>query len=148
MGHPKYLMGDIFLDGFPLLMENCYIHEKLFEKVLPKLFVHFQDEGIISTMYSTKWYMLYMIECLPFELVLKIWDIYFSEGSNVIFKVVIGLLQLYEKVLLKKNFEEIMHFFREFDRVPIDVDNFMKYILKIDISDSDILSCKSSYQSF
>jgi hypothetical protein len=66
MGHHKYLMGDIFLEGlkllkyigFPLLMENCFIHEKLFELKLSKLYSHFQDQGLITTMYSTRWYML------------------------------------------------------------------------------------------
>lgn len=122
ISNPKYAMADIFRPGFPKLMENFYVHEQLLKKEMPKLYSKFSKLGVESSMYATKWYMTLMLEHLPFDVAVRIWDIYFSEGYKVVFNLALALLKMYESELLKMDFEKVMSFFGTLDKKPIDVD--------------------------
>jgi len=137
MGNHKYLMGDLFLPGLPKLKENLYVHDKLFKKMMPKLFNHFEKLTIMSSMYATKWYMKYMIDSLPFDVLLRVWDIYISEGNKVIYSVVMALLKLHEDKLLKMQFEGVLGHFSKMETYPLDVNKFINLITKQKVKRKD-----------
>ena len=147
MAQPKYLMGDIFLPGFPKLMEDFYIQNKIVEEIMPNLNKKFEDEMLnqMTSAYATTWYMLVFIQDLPWDIVLRIWDIYLNEGSKIIFNCSIGLLRMFEKDLLKMDMEQILKFLKSFETRPIDPDLLIKYAVKDKVKRNLILSHKAEY---
>ena len=52
-------------------------------------------------MYATEWF-LNLFANFPFEVVVRIWDIYITEGRKTKFRIALALLKLNEKALLKQ----------------------------------------------
>lgn len=90
-------MQSIFAVGFPRLLECYYVHDQLVKTFLPKLWKHFEKEGVQTTDYTTRWYMMLMLENLPFDVALRMWDIFFSEGNKVVFSETLALLRMYDR---------------------------------------------------
>merc|ERR1711920_244254 len=91
--------GNVYVEGFPLLLEFLYIHDRLFEKHNNKLYKHFKENYIKSMTYAFRWYSTVYSE-LPRELMLRIYDISLFEGVKILFRVAITLLQTFEKQLI------------------------------------------------
>lgn len=76
-------------------------------------------------MYATKWYMLLMMDILPFSTVARLWDIFLFEGNKVVFNVILSVFKLIESQLLGMDFEQIMTFLAGLDRVDINGDRLI-----------------------
>jgi hypothetical protein len=161
MGDIKYLLGDVFIPGFPKLEEDLFIHKKLLKLKLPKLLNHFdkmnQELGLdipgvfvdgFTRLYAQKWYMLYMVESLPFDITIRCLDVIFLEGSDFLFSVCLGILKLYESSLLKMDVMQVNEFFkRELSYKPIDTYEFMHIISQKFISKKEIEKFRGEFQS-
>lgn len=145
MAHPDYLIGDLYLPGFPVLLEWYYIFEKLFQESQPKLFKHIEDEGLFTDLYARKWVLCCMLECLPFDVTLRIFDIIVSEGSKILFNVVLGIMKMYEPMLMKMNMEKMKIFFQDLFLYPVDADELIKFATSQKVSKKAILKHKAEY---
>jgi USP6 N-terminal-like protein len=148
MAQPKYLMGDVFLPGFPKLMEDFYIQKQIVSEILPQLHKKFDEEMLndMISAYATTWYMLAFIQDLPFDVVLRIWDIYINEGTKIIFNTSIGLLRMYEKDLLSMDMEKILKFLKSFQTRPVDPELLIKYAVKDKVKRNLILKHQADYK--
>ncbi|KAI9250794.1 rab-GTPase-TBC domain-containing protein [Sporodiniella umbellata] len=90
-------LHNLYIPGFPALMESFFIQESLLKQYLPKLFRHLNDLGIYSDIYATRWYItLFTGGVVQYHTLLRIWDIYFLCGYDIFFFVAISLLREYE----------------------------------------------------
>lgn len=89
----KFAMRAIFLPGFPALHVSLHCHDELIKMNLKKLYDKFQDQNITSMMYATKWFITLFIDLIPFEFYLRLWDVLFFEGIEIIHTVAIRLLE-------------------------------------------------------
>ncbi|KAI9315977.1 rab-GTPase-TBC domain-containing protein [Dichotomocladium elegans] len=116
-------LHDLYIPGFPALMESFYIQEKLMERYIPKLYRHFQAIGLASATYATRWYMtLFSGDILRHQTLLRIWDVYFLVGYDVFFFVAITLLKIHNENCLGVLAPTVL--------VPDD-DKFMKAVKKL-----------------
>jgi hypothetical protein len=73
---------------------------------MPLLHVHLENMGIMPILYLTQWFMTmflyYTPSAMPFDLVLRIWDIFIiSKGSwKIIYRVALMIHKLLERRLL------------------------------------------------
>src|SRR5690606_2321393 len=159
MSNSKYGMERIFTPGFPKLMECFYVHEQLLKKYIPRLYRHFAEINMETSMYATRWYMLLMLENLPFDVAIRIWDIFFLEGSKVIFSLVLSLLSMYERMyflyldindylgeLLKMDFEGVMNFIGTLEKRPVDVEKLINLTTKHKVKNRVIQSIIAKYK--
>eukprot|EP01063_Lacrimia_lanifica_P009306 TRINITY_DN16302_c0_g1_i1.p1 TRINITY_DN16302_c0_g1~~TRINITY_DN16302_c0_g1_i1.p1 ORF type:complete len:330 (+),score=124.01 TRINITY_DN16302_c0_g1_i1:139-1128(+) len=108
MRHPKYLLGDLYLQGFPRLQEFFGILQLLLERHCPKLASHLQEQGIQMSFFATQWFMtLFVYIRPPFPLLLYIWDLFMVEGWKVVFRIALALLLLEEDHLLSLPMEHL-----------------------------------------
>lgn len=143
----KLGMEPLFLPGFPRLMECFYMHEQILKERLPAIYKHFTAQGIMTSMYATKWYMLFMLDIVPFDISFRVWDLFLSEGKKVIFSVILSLLRLFEQKLLHMDFEHIMKFFvRELEVSDIDLSKLLKMATKEKVKESRLLRIEQEYQ--
>ena len=61
----------------------------------PRIGAHLRSEGVIPTMFCSHWFITLFAYTLPFDHLLRIWDIFFLEGIKVIFRCVPAGFQLF-----------------------------------------------------
>lgn len=64
------------------------VFEELTREVLPLLYEHMQDLGVISTI-SLSWFLTLFLSVMPFDSAVLLVDCFFYEGIKAIFQVLI-----------------------------------------------------------
>ncbi|KAG8967968.1 hypothetical protein FRC03_008989 [Tulasnella sp. 419] len=90
--HDSYDMHAIFSPGFPGLLENIYLQERLVERLLPDVYASFKKHLISSTSFATKWYITLFANTFPFQTQLRLWDAFFMEGRDVIVITAVAII--------------------------------------------------------
>ena len=52
----------------------------------PRIGAHLRSEGVMPTMFCSHWFITLFAYTLPFDHLLRIWDVFFLEGIKVIFR--------------------------------------------------------------
>ncbi|KAK4877243.1 hypothetical protein RN001_009749 [Aquatica leii] len=108
---PKYMMHGLYKEGFPKLTRFLAHHDRILQKIMPKLKKHFDKHGLDSILYSLKWFFVCFVERVPFSLCLRIWDIYLLDGERVITAMAITILKLHKRNIIKlRDMDSIVHF--------------------------------------
>lgn len=58
--------------------------QRLVEDELPALGRHLADEGVLPSMYCSHWFMTAFAYALPFDHLLRVWDVFLLEGNKVL----------------------------------------------------------------
>jgi len=58
---------------------------------------------------TVQWFMCLFVNTLRPEVTLRIWDIFFNEGSKVLFRIAAALFKLHEKQLVAVKASDIVH---------------------------------------
>merc|ERR1719230_2177855 len=66
----------------------------LLESVNPDVSGHMKSYNIDPLMYIVEWMICMYARCLPFDTVLRIWDMFFCVGVKFLFKVGLAILKL------------------------------------------------------
>lgn len=97
----KFAMHGLYIEGFPKLTRFLTHHDKIISKFLPKLKKHFDQYNLDSILYSLKWFFVIFIERIPFNLCLRVWDIYLLDGERVVTAMAYTILRLHKNKILK-----------------------------------------------
>eukprot|EP01119_Soliformovum_irregulare_P024248 TRINITY_DN8649_c0_g1_i1.p1 TRINITY_DN8649_c0_g1~~TRINITY_DN8649_c0_g1_i1.p1 ORF type:complete len:1257 (-),score=381.43 TRINITY_DN8649_c0_g1_i1:14-3784(-) len=108
----EYGMHEVWMNGFPGLFKCCFVLEKLVENYLPKLSQHMKKHGVMMEQIWTKSYITLFAISLPFTLVLRLWDVLFYEGQQLIYCISLAIMKLAEEHLLTLEFEDIFQYFQ------------------------------------
>ena len=98
-----YPMAQLFGTGMPALPLYFYQLSALLRENCPKLHRHLDAENIHVSMYATQWFVTVFAYSLPFEIVVRVWDMFLDEGNVVLFRVAIAILQQLQKRLLSES---------------------------------------------
>ncbi|XP_030307114.1 USP6 N-terminal-like protein isoform X2 [Calypte anna] len=109
----RHAMHGFFIPGFPKLQRFQAHHEKILNKLFPKLKKHMDKEQMTTGIYTTKWFLQCFIDRTPFTLTLRLWDIYILEGERVLTAMSYTILKLHKKRLLKMTLEDLREFLQE-----------------------------------
>lgn len=88
-----YQLRDFFVQDMPGLHMRLYQFERLLEDIEPALYCHLHRRGISPHLYATQWFLTLFAYRFPLQLVLRIYDLIFSEGTSAILRFGIALLQ-------------------------------------------------------
>ncbi|SAL97714.1 hypothetical protein [Absidia glauca] len=143
-------LHDLFIPGFPALMESFYVQEKLLLKLAPKLATHLSAIGLTSDMFATRWYItLFTGGVVRYQTFLRIWDVYFLHGFDIFYCAAVALLMIHKDHLLKCDLENALAFLGGTLSTPEDP--LIKMIRKIYEKNNHhhyIVSFKQQYKSF
>ncbi|KAH7472143.1 hypothetical protein PRIC2_005306 [Phytophthora ramorum] len=70
------------------------VFSDLVTQKLPVLANHLHTLGVDFEPFTLKWFLCLFLNTLPFEPVLRLWDVFFCEGSHVLLRVGLVLLKL------------------------------------------------------
>ncbi|KEG14678.1 rab-like GTPase activating protein [Trypanosoma grayi] len=104
----RYKLREMYRPGFPMLQQLFYQLKQLMARLLPKLHKYFREIGIDPSFYASQWFLTLFVYHFQFRALLRIWDIFMSEGWKIIFRVAIALMKWEEKRLLSLPFDEVL----------------------------------------
>lgn len=96
----QYQLRDLFIQDMPGLHKHLYLFERLLEDLEPALYCHLHRRGISPHLYATQWFLTLFAYRFPLQLVLRIYDLIFSEGLSAILRFGIVLMQKNAAALL------------------------------------------------
>ncbi|KAK1832136.1 putative gtpase activating protein [Podospora conica] len=96
----QYHLRELFIQDMPGLHMHLYQFERLLEDLEPALYCHLHRRGISPHLYATQWFLTLFAYRFPLQLVLRIYDLIFSEGLSAIIKFGIVLMQKNAAALL------------------------------------------------
>ena len=115
----RYEMRDLYLPKMPGLGKAFYVLLSLMKKFLPKVHTNLLNHGIVPSVYASQWFMTLFAVCFPFEVLVRIWDIYFVEGKKIVYRVALGIFKILEADILKADmdvfFKRIKQYYKEVD---------------------------------
>ncbi|CAG8568048.1 869_t:CDS:2 [Rhizophagus irregularis] len=111
----KCNLHDLYIPGFPALMESFYVQEKLMN----------------NTAYATRWYItLFTSDVVPHHTLLRIWDLLMLYGFDILYFVAVALLKYNEAILLSSDFDRALTMLSSSIKVTDD-DKLTKKIRKM-----------------
>eukprot|EP00126_Sphaerothecum_destruens_P001592 Sdes_comp15004_c0_seq1m3760 len=126
----KFDMNDLYTPGLPNLQKMFQIHHRLIAQNLPKIHAHLQKLDIITSSYSSKWFMQIFQDKLPFSSQLRLWDVFLFKGYSVVHAMALLIFKHHQKILLRMDYEEINLFLRDLHRQYFDNDKIMLSLRK------------------
>ncbi|KAK5854399.1 hypothetical protein PBY51_015471 [Eleginops maclovinus] len=101
-----------------LMLKYFAAFEVFFEENLPRLFNHFQDNNLTPDLYLIDWIFTLYSKSLPLDVACRVWDVFCRDGEESLFRTGLGILRLFEEVLLQMDFIHIAQFLT---RLPEDL---------------------------
>lgn len=117
-----YGLSGFYKDQFPLLTKYIQAFDIMFQTNIPKLWKHFQDEGIFDPVYLHPWFLTLFVSTLPLKTVVIIWDYLLANGLQSLISIAIALLKTLESSLIGQSMENIIHFFKSL-RISVGVND-------------------------
>ncbi|XDV45028.1 hypothetical protein PO909_013205 [Leuciscus waleckii] len=100
-----------------LMLKYFAAFEVFFEENLPRLFNHFNSYNLTPDLYLIDWIFTLYTKSLPLDVACRVWDVFCRDGEEFLFRTGLGILRLYEEVLLQMEFIHIAQFLT---RLPED----------------------------
>ncbi|CAF0853142.1 unnamed protein product [Didymodactylos carnosus] len=94
------------------------LFEQLLNFYLPNLSEHFSRMSIKPDCFAFDWFFTMYSKSLPLDIVSRIWDIYYRDGDEFVFRTALGILALYEKRLLNM---DTFHCLQFLTKLPEDL---------------------------
>ena len=101
-------LAGLFVQGLTGLKQALCQWQVLLQAELPSLSKHLAKEGMEPILYGTPWFSTLFSYSMPFELVVRIWDVAMLEGMKVVFRVGLELFRRSAPRLKKASMEELM----------------------------------------
>lgn len=92
--------------------------EDFFLENLPQLYHHFVEILCTPDLYLMEWIFLLYSKSLPLDVACRVWDVYCRDGEEFLFQTALGILKLYEEILMKMDF---IHAAQYLTKLPEDL---------------------------
>jgi hypothetical protein len=73
------------------------IMEEFLREKFPKLMAHFDDIMYMPSMNTMQWFTCLFSYNFNFEVVQRLWDVYFLKGDRMLFRISLAIYHLLEK---------------------------------------------------
>nr|XP_047923016.1 ecotropic viral integration site 5 protein homolog isoform X3 [Anser cygnoides] len=108
-----YRLRELFKPSMAELGLCMYQFECMIQEYLPELYVHFQSQSFHTSMYASSWFLTIFLTTFPLPIATRIFDIFMSEGLEIVFRVGLALLQMNQAELLQLDMEGMLQHFQK-----------------------------------
>ena len=84
----------MFAANFEAVQKIMGVYWKLVRDASKKLWTHLEGQGLHPSMFATEWFLTLFCRSFPFDLVTRVWDIFWLEGFKIVYRVAIALLKV------------------------------------------------------
>ena len=143
----KYGLEGFYMPGFPKLKLTFYILLNLMKKFVPKVYELFKKEGMMPSMYASEWFICLFSRNLPFEALVRIFDVFLLEGYKVIYRFALAFLKINEEKFLegKDGLTSIMNVFKQIDE-NTDIELLFEVGFGFSLSRKDLDKLEKNYE--
>ena len=90
-------------------MIGCQIDIRIFNELLnesfPKLVAQFEEERLSLPLLASKWFLCIYADLMPSGTTVRVWDSFFLHGTLILFRVAVGIIELFERDFEEKTVE-------------------------------------------
>ncbi|CAO3628590.1 unnamed protein product [Cunninghamella echinulata] len=135
----RYMNG-YFTPDLSQLRIDAYIIGQLLKDHEPKLAQHLENNDVIPIMYIPQWFLTAFTVTLPWNSVLRVWDVFYFEGVKVFYRISLAILQICKDYLLQScpSNSEILYFLLHIPHDYLSADVLLDTAFKIKLSKTDI----------
>ncbi|XP_058994541.1 ecotropic viral integration site 5 protein homolog isoform X2 [Mustela lutreola] len=108
-----YRLRELFKPSMAELGLCMYQFECMIQEHLSELFVHFQSQSFHTSMYASSWFLTIFLTTFPLPIATRIFDIFMSEGLEIVFRVGLALLQMNQAELMQLDMEGMLQHFQK-----------------------------------
>ncbi|XP_054067418.1 ecotropic viral integration site 5 protein homolog isoform X3 [Rissa tridactyla] len=108
-----YRLRELFKPSMAELGLCMYQFECMIQEHLPELYVHFQSQSFHTSMYASSWFLTIFLTTFPLPVATRIFDIFMSEGLEIVFRVGLAVLQMNQAELLQLDMEGMLQHFQK-----------------------------------
>ncbi|CAD6185157.1 unnamed protein product [Caenorhabditis auriculariae] len=94
----------------PQMTEYFIAYDRYLEQELPALHQHFDKLDVRPDLYLIEWIYAMFSKSLPLDVTCRVWDVYFRDNEEFMFKTALGILRMYETKLLAMDFDDSVEF--------------------------------------
>uniref|UniRef100_A0A8C4VXY4 Ecotropic viral integration site 5 n=1 Tax=Gopherus evgoodei TaxID=1825980 RepID=A0A8C4VXY4_9SAUR len=116
-----YRLRELFKPSMAELGLCMYQFEYMIQEQLPELYVHFQSQSFHTSMYASSWFLTIFLTTFPLPIATRIFDIFMSEGLEIVFRVGLAVLQMNQAELMQLDMEGMLQHFQKV--IPHQFDN-------------------------
>ncbi|CAJ1058442.1 ecotropic viral integration site 5 ortholog isoform X1 [Xyrichtys novacula] len=141
-------ISEQYLPGYysPLLegvLFDAAILSKVLKRTCPAAHKHLQQHGVEPLMYATDWLMCLFTRHLPFNTLLRVWDLFFCFGVRVLLQVAVVLVRrVLGRAEQRRQCEGQMETLEKLrgvkDQVQEDDDTFIAEVCSVQLSAKDL----------
>ncbi|KAI9486962.1 MAG: rab-GTPase-TBC domain-containing protein [Benjaminiella poitrasii] len=137
-----------FTPQMETLHERMYQFNQLLQTHLPQVHWHLDAQGVLPSMYASQWFMTLFAYRCPLELVYRVFDLLFVEGSNIILNFALALIKKNQQTILSLEFESLLDFFSSgiFDAYKDNAYAFVEDAYSFDIPSRLLTKLSKQYQ--
>ncbi|KAL0361997.1 UNVERIFIED_CONTAM: TBC1 domain family member 2A [Sesamum calycinum] len=85
-------------------LSGCHVEQRVFKDFLtkkcPRIAAHLESLEFDVSLVCTEWFLCLFSKSLPSETTLRVWDVLFYEGAQVLFNVALAIFKMNESQLL------------------------------------------------
>ncbi|NXI94536.1 EVI5 protein, partial [Psophia crepitans] len=108
-----YRLRELFKPSMAELGLCMYQFECMIQEHLSELYVHFQSQSFHTSMYASSWFLTIFLTTFPLPIATRIFDIFMSEGLEIVFRVGLAVLQMNQAELLQLDMEGMLQHFQK-----------------------------------
>lgn len=141
MTRPSLPFRGMYSPGMEDTKKTLTVFSLLASAKFPKLWDHFEQQGVHHSMFATSWIMTVFVSSFHFDFAVRVWDVLWVEGWKIVYKVCLGLLKYSQAELLSCSMEEAMIYFRKLPDT-MNPDEVWKSIWSVKLSQREITRCE------
>ncbi|KAK3095375.1 hypothetical protein FSP39_013939 [Pinctada imbricata] len=85
-------------------------YEDFFVENMPLLHSHFKKQNVTPDIYLIDWIFSLYSKALPLDIACRVWDVFCRDGEEFLFTTALGILKMYEEVLVHQDFIHLAQF--------------------------------------
>ncbi|PAA91965.1 hypothetical protein BOX15_Mlig033063g1 [Macrostomum lignano] len=104
---PRHGLHGFFIPNFPKLLRYIEQYRTCLQKLMPRLDRLIHEKHLVPvTAYAVRWFMQAFLDCMPFPITVRLWDIFVALGEQVLVAMAVAIMRLHSKRLMKMNSDE------------------------------------------
>ncbi|KAK9456293.1 rab-GTPase-TBC domain-containing protein [Dipodascopsis uninucleata] len=127
------LIENILPTGYfdpPLLTSRAdqRVLKQYLKELQPKLYNHLEDLGVDIEAITFNWFLSCFTDCLPAEVLFRIWDVFLClEGEVYLFRVALSLFRIFSKLLMRtKSAASVYSLMKDMAAHPISIEGLIR----------------------
>ncbi|KAG9128699.1 hypothetical protein Leryth_022927 [Lithospermum erythrorhizon] len=111
-------------------LSGCHVEQRVFKDLLvkkcPRIAAHLDSLEFDVSLVSTEWFLCLFAKSLPSETTLRVWDVLFYEGVQVLFNVALAIFKMNEEELLTvRHFGDVINIIQRTTHHLFDPDDLL-----------------------